>query len=1070
MRKETTRSAYLRSANPAARLAAAPFLTLLATPGVSSGKELSKRVGSGTRVPHLPPGIGAGLIVAALLTLAPEAIAKRPDACTAASALARGACRLHLIPEGEEEAWTMKGGTRRSSLDDRVLAIYHTQYTAQPAPPATMALEYFAASAESFGIQSPQTELAHLGTTETPGGLHVRFQQVAGDLPVYRSRITVNLDRDNRVTSAISGYKPYAETLAAKRLPLSPKAARRIAWSYLGAEGKINHEDVELVLYSNTRDSRLAYRVIMVPAETLFGDWEVLVDAATGEVFRVEDRSARADGQGKVFDPDPLTRARADYGDSGFTDNSDADSPQLSDQLVDRALPDITFSANVASLTGPLVVITDFDSPLDGTFYQTGSTSFQRTRGDAGFEAVMAYHHIGQSLRYADSLGYTITPTQYTGGVQVDPHAEGGLDNSRYYGSTGRLAFGEGGVDDAEDPDVLLHELGHAIHDWLTDGNLCNNQGVSEAFGDYWAVSYNRSTGFWDPNDPEYNWVFHWDGHNEFWPGRITNTSDTYPGGLSPSIHQSGQMLSSTLMRIWEEIGREKTDRIALEAWANLNDTCTQQDVANMIALADVTLYDARHFPVICRHLEERGYEASICDGPFKRDLWIEDTPHDYGGSNPDSGDEPDSNMAGESMWKSRGMWVRNHPGQPGTYGDHRDHDDPEFGQDNEVYVTVRNRGGTSGVTDAVVEVYFADASAGLDWDPDDPQGGPLWTLIDKAAVGSVAPGEAKTLTVVWKKEDIPDPDVHGDHFCLIARLVSADDAMTFPEVQSINVNTRQNNNIAWRNVAIVNNVKKVSDTVRFLARNIERGTRQISLQLRGHQELLRDGGQIYVDLDKLFPGWERAGGNGSGIEIEGSRIRLLEAPATLSAIPLSFGDEAPVRVTARTEEPVPGDAESRRYFLDVIQLSAGREVGGMGYAIDVRAAGADTDGDGILDVDDPDDDNDGLEDGSDPEPLQPRQPFCCPVGYAKALARGLHYPTDRFPTCAEAIEDAESPANRTSAHYIRACRQILGRPHAVLSAGVVDCRVDPPGSSGNIVVDVEVCCSLRGGWKPTVR
>ncbi len=961
----------------------------------------------------------------------------------------------------------MKDGARRSPLDGRALAVYRTGYTARPAPPATMALEYLAASARSFGLRSPQTELVHLSTTETPGGFHVRFQQVADGLPVYRSRITVNLDRNQQVTSAISGYKPYAEGLASKRPLLSPEGARRIAWSYLGAEGQIDHEDVELVLYANNRGSRLAYRVVIVPAETLLGDWEVLVDAAIGEVFRVEDRSARVDGEGTVFDPDPLTRAGADYGNQGFTDNGDACSPQLTDQLVDRTLQDITVSGNVASLAGPLVVITDFEGPLDGTFPQTGSTSFQRDRCDDGFEAVMAYHHIGQSLRYAASIGYPITPIQYAGGVQVDAHGQNGDDNSRYFGSTGRLTFGEGGVDDAEDPDVLLHELGHGIHDWLTVGNLCNNEGVSEAFGDYWALSYNRSTGFWSPDDAQYNWVFQWDGHNEFWAGRITNTSDRYPDDLSSDIHRSGQMLSSTLMRIWEELGREKTDRIALEAMASLDGSCTQQDVAAMIAMADVTLYDARHFPVICRHLEERGYDASICDGPFKRDLWVEDTPHDHGGSNPDSGDEPDSNMNGESMWKSRGIWVRNHLDTPGDHGDHRDHEDPEFGQDNEVYVTVRNRGGTSGATDGMLEVYFANASVSLDWDPNDPQGegGQHWTLIDRVPVGVVAPGEAKTLTMVWKQEDIPDPDIHDDHFCLIARLVSADDLMAFPEGQDINVNTRQNNNIAWRNVAIVNNVNKVSDSARFLVRNSDRGTGTIDLLLRGHRMLLNDGGQLHVDLGKLFRGWKAAGEQGDGIAVEGDRIRVLGAPATLSAIPLSFGDEVPVRVTARTEQPVPGDADSRRYFLDVIQLSAGREVGGMGYAIDVRAAGADTDGDGIRDVDDPDDDNDGLDDEFDPEPLQPRLPLCCPVGSGKAVARGLHYPQDRFPTCAEAMEDAESAASLTSFHYRRACRRALGgrRPPAVLSAAVVDCRVAPPGSSGNVVVDVEVCCPLPG-------
>ena len=41
------------------------------------------------------------------------------------------------------------------------------------------------------------------------------------------------------------------------------------------------------------------------------------------------------------------------------------------------------------------------------------------------------------------------------------PHGFNGADNSSYSPGTGRLQFGEGGVDDAEDSDVVHHELGH---------------------------------------------------------------------------------------------------------------------------------------------------------------------------------------------------------------------------------------------------------------------------------------------------------------------------------------------------------------------------------------------------------------------------------------------------------------------------------------------------------------------------------------------------------------------------------------------------------------------------------
>ncbi len=76
-------------------------------------------------------------------------------------------------------------------------------------------------------------------------------------------------------------------------------------------------------------------------------------------------------------------------------------------------------------------------------------------------------------------------------------------------------------------------------------------------------------------------------------------------------------------------------------------------------------------------------------------DVWVEDTPYPYAYNNPadpaDSGAEPDPALANENMWESRGIWVRNGPGA-GTFGDARDHQNPEFGQTNYVHMRVGNR------------------------------------------------------------------------------------------------------------------------------------------------------------------------------------------------------------------------------------------------------------------------------------------------------------------------------------------------------------------------------------------
>ena len=52
------------------------------------------------------------------------------------------------------------------------------------------------------------------------------------------------------------------------------------------------------------------------------------------------------------------------------------------------------------------------------------------------------------------------------------------------------LRFGKGGVDDAEDAEVILHEYGHAIHFSQNFSFASEEAGaISEGFGDYWAVT-----------------------------------------------------------------------------------------------------------------------------------------------------------------------------------------------------------------------------------------------------------------------------------------------------------------------------------------------------------------------------------------------------------------------------------------------------------------------------------------------------------------------------------------------------------------------------------------------------
>ncbi|MGH2651683.1 MAG: hypothetical protein ACRDHK_10785, partial [Actinomycetota bacterium] len=374
------------------------------------------------------------------------------------------------------------------------------------------------------------------------------------------------------------------------------------------------HETTRLVVVPLGKQARLAWQVQMVPAVSPPGDWEVLVDAGTGEVFHAVDRALYVDGSGYVFDPDPLGAGHATYGDPGYGDGSDATTTQLDAARATRTLLGLTdIGGGTIKLQGPYAQIVDSESPFKGLFTQSGTT-FNFDRAQDAFEATNAYFHIDRIMRHFNlTLGVSVSPFQYSGGVRFDPSGLGGSDNSHYLPSTGQLAFGEGGVDDAEDADVLVHELGHGLHDWLTLGGLSQVNGLSEGLGDYLAQSYSRSLGQWAPNEAPYHWVFSWDGHNEFWSGRVTNYGALYPGGLVNQIHTDGQIWSSCLMKIWDDIGRDKTDAAVLEGIAMTNSGSSQNDAAQAVLEAAVSLgYTPGEINSFVTRFQNTGYTLNV--------------------------------------------------------------------------------------------------------------------------------------------------------------------------------------------------------------------------------------------------------------------------------------------------------------------------------------------------------------------------------------------------------------------------------------------------------------------------
>lgn len=437
-----------------------------------------------------------------------------------------------------------------------------------------------------------------------------RFQQYINDVPVFQSEIIVHYNKEGKVSYS-TNENLKKEVSKIDTVPTFP-VAEAIQKAHVASKtkGEITLEENKLYVYvTESGETKLVYRVLTKSFEHP-GTWESIIDAKNGSVISVKDiafyhhaknkdpkqpkqDSTKIDsqkktfvtGNGYIFNPDPLSKMQVAYGGQ-YVDNNDATNASLDAARSLVAIPELELTGGMYKLKGSYVSIKEIEAPATGLFTQA-SNQFLFNRNQQGFEAVNAYWHLDNSLRYVnETLNIVCKPLTNGGILMFDPHGLNGDDNSYY--SNGQLVFGEGCIDDAEDADVVLHELGHGLHDWITNGNLSQVQGLSEGSGDYWAQSYSRSLNQWPSSAPAYNWMFSWDGHNECWGGRITNYTVLYPG--SGAIHTRGQIWASALMRIYDKIGKEKTDRAFFEGLAMTGSNTNQKDAATAVRQAAIDM------------------------------------------------------------------------------------------------------------------------------------------------------------------------------------------------------------------------------------------------------------------------------------------------------------------------------------------------------------------------------------------------------------------------------------------------------------------------------------------------
>ena len=264
----------------------------------------------------------------------------------------------------------------------------------------------------------------------------------------------------------------------------------------------------------------------------------------------------------QVFFPNPVQS----LGDETLTDQKDANYPALAAAYERKTLTNLDGSG---TLTGAYARI---ESETGTPARNTGS-GFIYTRDKDQFEQVMAYYWLTQAQRYIQSLGFGSTLPAVNKRQQLARINQFGGDNSFYRNGTKKLTitYGKGGVDDAEDAEVIVHEYGHSVQDDQVPGfgSTLEAGSIGEAFGDYLAVTVSSAvthlTSFQEPCVADWDSTSYTAGPSHCL--RRLDGTKHYPEDVRGEVHADGEMWSAALWRARKLIGNTTlTDKVIIAA------------------------------------------------------------------------------------------------------------------------------------------------------------------------------------------------------------------------------------------------------------------------------------------------------------------------------------------------------------------------------------------------------------------------------------------------------------------------------------------------------------------------
>lgn len=485
----------------------------------------------------------------------------------------------------------------------------------------------------------------------------VRYQQYYRGVPVYGAELVIGLRAvDGHIMSADNQIDYLIpEVMSPEDVRLSAQEAEDALHEAIGRKVlsfKVEHA-CRLFLYRHTSErhdeppsllakefwetiTRLSTGIdgklywvwqVMVATHGPDGNWEILVDATKGTIVAAFDRRSYAPPRAYVFRPDPITSSTNSML-SWSTDVATLNNERVVVTLGELDAPDANGNFN---LSGKWVKCVDkekatFPSPKSKTDFMFESKSPE-------FLFTMTYYWTNELVKYLRSFNIVKLNQKMIAPLEIDPMGlevnQAGAavqsENSHFVeNGIPYIAFGLGGIPDASDAHVIVHEYGHAVHYFIGSRQYCYEEGFCDFLAVVWLDRFNqKSFQRWK--------VFPWDGNGSTWSqDRRLNLTERFDdlNFLNYGKYLVGNILATALWDLYLSIGGNDPNlatrtpaadavvHIYLEMLGLVTNYAKKRVLAEKLLAADQAIYGL-----------QGKYRQQIWDAFKRRGMWIGNPP-----------------------------------------------------------------------------------------------------------------------------------------------------------------------------------------------------------------------------------------------------------------------------------------------------------------------------------------------------------------------------------------------------------------------------------------------------------